>query len=341
MFPVLPGEFRFRVVLKNRAQNEYTVLESPISVPARAPGEVSLGSPVLLYGSERTEEAAQYRPYHFGSERLDPNTKKVYAIGQSLLALVPATGAGREDRITLALFDRETSKPLGEEAGAAIGDRGREPILVSIPLAGLGGGRYRLDVALEDRDGGVLGKASADFDVSPRSAIERPWSLRYQSIDPTIPGVVETALAEQYLRLEDRARARALYERALRKNGELAAPRLVLARYFLDEKNPSKAVEMLAPLAESRPEDAEIRRTLGDAYYQSGSPALAIPQFEKALSIAGPDVVLLNALGACHAAAGDTSRAIQYLEQSLQKSPDQPSVRELLERLQSRSDPNR
>lgn len=340
MFPLLPGEFRFRAVLKNRARNQYTILESPLSVPERGAGEVSLGGPVLLYGSEQAE-ASQYRPYHFGSHRLDPNTKKVYAIGQSLLALVPVTGAGREDRIALALFDRDTSKPLGEKTGVAIGERGGEPILASIPLAGLGGGRYRLDVALEDPDGGVLGTASAEFDVSPRSTIERPWSLRYPSLDPTIPGVVETALAEQYLRLEDRPRARALYERALRKNGALAAPRLILGRYLLDEKNPSKAVEILAPLAESRPEDAEVRRTLGDAYYQSGNPALAIPHFEKALSIAGPDVALLNALGACHAAVGDPLRAIEYLERSLQNSPDQAPVRELLERLQSRRDPNR
>ena len=64
-----------------------------------------------------------------------------------------------------------------------------------------------------------------------------------------------------------------LYERALEKNGQLAAPRLFLGRVLLDERKPRKAV--LAPLADSRPEDAEIRRTLDDAYYQSGSPALA------------------------------------------------------------------
>ena len=340
MFPLLPGEFRFRVVLKNRARNQYTILEAPLSVPERGPGEVSLGAPVLLYGSERTE-ASQYGPYLVGAERLDPNTKKVYTLGQALLAFLPVTGAGRDDRIALALFDRETSTALGEKTRVSIGERGRGPILESIPLADLPGGRYRLDVALEDLEGGVLGKASADFDVSPRSVIARPWSLRWSSLDPTVPGVVETAFAEQYLRLEDRARARALYERALRKNGELAAPRLLLGRYLLDEGNASKAVEMLAPLAESRPEDAEIRRTLGDAYYQSGDPARAIPHFEKALALSGPEVALLNALGACHAAAGDSVRAIELLEQSLQRSPDQKPVQELLEKLKSRPDPNR
>ncbi len=340
MFPLLPGEFRFRVVLKNRARNQYTILESPLSVPERGPGEVSLGTPVLLYGSERAE-ASQYGPYYLGSERLDPNTKRVYALGQALLALLPVTGARRDDRIALALFDRGTSKALGEKTRVSIGDRGRGPILESMPLAALPGGRYRLEVALEDPEGGVFGRASADFDVSPRTTIARPWSLRFPFLDPTVPGVVETALAEQYLRLEDRARARSLYERALDKNGELAAPRLVLGRYLLDEGKASKAVEMLAPLAESRPEDAEIRRTLGDAYYQAGDPAPAIPHFEKALELSGPDIPLLNALGACHAAAGDPARAIELLDLSLERLPDQPPVQKLLEKLRSQPDPNR
>jgi tetratricopeptide (TPR) repeat protein len=223
----------------------------------------------------------------------------------------------------------------------AIGDRRLGPIVEAIPLVVTAGGRYRLEVELEDRDGAALGKSSADFDVSPRSSIDPPWSLRWSSLDPTVPGVVETALAEQYLRLEDRARARALYERALEKNGNLAAPRLVLGRYLLDEGNPARAVEIVAPLAESRPEDSEVRRTLGDAYYRSGSPELAIPHFEKALELGGADVPILNALGACYAATGDTARAIQLLEQSLSRSPDQKSVQELLSKLRTPSDPNR
>jgi GWxTD domain-containing protein len=340
MFPILPGEFRLRVVLKNRARNQYTILESPLSVPVRAPGEVSLRTPLLLYGSEKAE-ASQYRPYQIGSERLDPNTKRVYALGRPLLAYLPVTGAGREDRLAMTVVNRETSEPVGETIRFAVGDRRLEPVIESIPLAVAAGGRYRLEVALEDRDGEVLGKSSADFDVSPRSAIDPPWSLRWSSLDPTVPGVVETALAEQYLRLDDRAYARALYERALKKNENLAAPRLVLGRYLLDEGNPAKAAEIVAPLAETRPEDVEVRRTLGDAYYQSGSPALAIPHFEKALELAGPDVPLLNALGACYAAAGEAARAIQILEQSLQRSPDQKSVQELLTKLKTPSDPNR
>lgn len=338
MFPILPGELRFRVVLKNRARNQYTILESSLSVPERGPGEVSLGAPVLLYGSEPAE-ARQYRPYHIGSERLDPNTKKVYALGQPLLVLIPLTGAGREDRLTLSLFDRDSSTAVGEPTRVTVGDRGQEPILESMPLPSVTG-RYRLEVALEDPEGIALGKAAAEFDVSPRSMIPRPWSLRWTFLDPTVPGVLETTLAEQYLRLEDRARARSLYERALRRNGELAAPRLALGRYLLDEDNPSEAVTMLAPLAESRPEDAEIRRTLGDAYYQAGDPASAIAHFEQALALSGPDVALLNALGACHAAAGNPARAIEVLKQSLERAPDQEEVLKLLNKLKSRSDPN-
>jgi GWxTD domain-containing protein len=340
LFPILPGEFRFRVVLKNRARNQYTILESPLSVKERGPGEVSLGAPVLLYGSERAE-APRYGPYQLGAERLDPNTKRVYALGEPLQVHLPATGVGPDDRLAFSVVDRETERRVFDTQRVGVGGRNSGPIFESIPLGNLSGGRYRLEAALEDPAGSVLDSASADFDVSPRSAIERPWSLRFLYIDSSVAGLTETALAEQYLRLDDRTRSRSLYERAVRKNEKLAAARLILGRILLDEGNPSGAIEMIAPLAESRPEDVEVRRTLGDAYYQSGEPSLAIPHFEKALSLAGADVPLLNALGACYARIGNPARAIEFLDQSLATMPDQADVVALLQKLKSGRDPER
>ncbi|MGH9333750.1 MAG: tetratricopeptide repeat protein, partial [Vicinamibacteria bacterium] len=75
--------------------------------------------------------------------------------------------------------------------------------------------------------------------------------------------------------------------------------------------------------------------------YQAGHPAEAIVPFERVLALAGPDVTLLNALGACHAAGGDDARAVEYLQKSLELAPDQESVRALLQKIQAQPDPNR
>lgn len=332
MFPLVSGEFRFRVILKNRAQNQYTIVESEISVPERRPGEVHLEAPVLLHGAEASAVPA-YGPYHLGTEKLDPNARKVYAVGQDLWALVPLWSAAPHDRLSLRLFDRETRDPVSQTTTAAVGERRDRPILERLPLAGLESGRYRLEVVLEDPSGAALASSGADFDLSPRTSIPWPWSLRWAGLDLSVPGVVETALAEQHLRLEHRADARVLYERAFAKNPSLSAPRLVLARYTLDEKKPAKAIELLVPLVETESESSELRRTLADAYVQSGDPASALPHFEKALELSGPEPSLLNALGACHAALGNTDKAIAYLEQSLKAAPDQENIRSVLKRL--------
>ncbi len=336
MFPLVPGDFHFRAIVKNRARNQYTIVESALSVPLRREGAIRLGDPVLLHGVEASGAPA-YGPYHLGTQKLDPNARRVYAVGQDLWTLVPLSGANPDHRLALRLFDRESQAPASPPVTVLVGDRKGQPIVERVPLSGLTGGRYRLEIGLEDSAGAPLASSAVDFDVSPRTSIPRPWSLRWAGLDVSVPGVTETALAEQYLRLEDLDSSRRLYEGAFAKNPSLAAPRLLLARYHLDEKNPAKAIELLAPLVEKAPESSELRRTLGDAYLQNGDPGSALPHFEKALELSGPEPPLLNALGTCHAALGNTEKAIAYLEQSLQAAPDQENVLSLVKRLKTAS----
>jgi GWxTD domain-containing protein len=336
MSPLVPGKFHLRVILKNRAQSQYTLLESELVVPAGRPGEVHLGAPVLLHGAEASPSPT-YGPYQLGEEKLDPNARRVYAVGQDLWALVPLRGAASGQRLTMRWRDRETGAAASEPTTVFVSDWKGKPILERIPLAGLPNGRYRLEISLQDPSGAALGTSAADFDVSPRTSVPRPWSLRWAGLDVSVPGVVETSLAEQHLRLEHTGEARLLYERAFAKNSSLSTPRIALARYQLDDKNPARAVELLEPMIEAQGESSELRRTLGDAYVANGDPGRALPHFEKALELSGPEPALLNALGACHASVGNREKAIAYLERSLEAAPDQESIRSLVNRLKQSS----
>jgi tetratricopeptide (TPR) repeat protein len=237
----------------------------------------------------------------------------------------------------MRFIDRETGAAASQPTTISVSDWKGKPILERFPLAGLTNGRYRLEMALQDPAGALLGSSAVDFDVSPRTAVPRPWSLRWAGLDVSVPGVIETALAEQHLRLDHAAEARQLYESAFAKNSSLTAPRLVLARYHLDEGHPANAIELLTPLLSTQPENPELRRTLGDAYFQNGDPSQALPHLEKALELSGPETVLLNALGTCHARLGNTEKAIAYLEQSLQALPDQENIRALVKQLKPSS----
>ena len=341
MFPLIPGDFRLRVVVKNRARNEYTILEAPLSVSERRRGEVFLGEPVLLYGSEAAARGVTgYHTYQVGSLRFDPNSKRVFTIGQMLLVHLPLAGASPEDRLRLTLIHPQA--PASGSATAKktrVGDYNEAPIVESLPLTGLVGGHYRLEVTLDDPAGAPLARQSVDFDVSPRSALPRPWSMLRDGMDANAPGMVEAALAEQHLRLGQPSRARALYEKALSKNPELVAARLAVGRFLLDEGNSERAMDLLEPLLSRLPENHELLLTLGDAHYQKREYARAVELFEKALPLRGPDPALLNALAASHAALGNRERALAYAEQSLKVKPDQEAARSLLKKLQEAPPP--
>jgi tetratricopeptide (TPR) repeat protein len=334
MFPLVPGEFRLRVVFKNRARNEYTLFEAPLSVPERRRGEVFLGEPLLLYGTETAaENASGYHAYQMGSLRFDPNGRRVFTIGQTLLTHLPVTGASPEDLLVFRLANLDAGTATDPVLRKRLAEYGGQPIVESLPLSGMVGGRYRLEVGLEDPAGTPLASRSVEFDVSPRSALPRPWSMLRDGMDANLAGMTEAVLAEQYLRLSQPLSARALYEAALRRNPDLVGARLAVSRFHLDEGNADRAIELLEPLVSRFPENHEMLLTLGDALLQKGEYARAVEIFEKALPLRGPDPALLNALGAVHAALGNRERARSYLEQSLKIQPNQEVARSLLKKL--------
>lgn len=342
MFPIAAGEFRFRVVLKNQARTEYTIFDTELRVPEHT-GAPRIGPPVLLYGTRDPAEPEMkeaYRTYQIGSLRLDPNAKRAYVLGEALLAHVPVENVTSAHEVSLRLVNRDAPSGSAEIEKISAGPLTGAPIVASIPLSGIAAGRYRLVADLIGPGGEVLESADADFEVSPRTSILRPWILR-ESINGEELGLTRTALADQYMKLGNREKARDLYEQALRDNPGLVTPRVVLARLHLDENDAMKAIEILEPSALGNGQDAEVLLTLGDAHSQAKNYQRAIELYEAALILRPPNTTLLNALGLCYARLGDTEKALRYFERSLALDPNQEPVKALMGELKAPVPPSR
>ena len=339
MFPLIEGEFRLRVVLKNKARSEYTVFEADLEVPARSAGEAFLGAPLLLYGMSRLRGSGEegpelYRTYRIGNTSFDPNAKRVVSIGNYLMAHIPLENVGPEHDLVFRIVSRE------DGAAEALVDRVESlatyerPVVTRIPLADAVGGRYRFLVELRGPNGNLVGSESAEFDISPRRGIQRPWALR-ESIDGERLGVVQVALAEQSLRLDRDETARQLAEDALRADLNLVRARLLLARFHLDEGSYRDTIRLLEPARARAPRNVEVLLALGDAHFQIQNYKRASGLFEAAMELRAPDTALLNALGICHSQLRNTEQAIAYLKRSLELDPRQERTQSLLERLSS------
>jgi hypothetical protein len=127
--------------------------------------------------------------------------------------------------------------------------------VASIPLTGIEAGRYQLVADLIGPGGEALESAHADFEVSPRTSILRPWILR-ESINGEELGLTRTALADQYMKLGDSGKARSLRASIARHSGAVA-PRVALARLYLDGNDASRAIGALEPAAQAIGQNAE------------------------------------------------------------------------------------
>lgn len=328
-FPLIPGDFRFRVIFKNDARTEYTVFEDELRVPRSGP---SLSRPWLLHAPPQSVQSDGLHAWLAGVSQLVPNGRGVVAAGNPIRAIASAPGhdllAFRVTRWSATAESGPTGAPvLEEEVPVSDGLAVWQPA-----TAGWESGRYVLSV-----DAGAEPR-TVTFDLNARSRVAVPWGLS-DSPDAQTPGALSAALGEQWLRVGNHEQARSTFETALRENPNLGRVRLALGRFALDDGEPRTAVRLLEPALAQAPEDAMVLRVLGDAHRDSGNHARAAELYERSLPLQAPDPGLLNALSWSLAAGGDGASAIPYLEQSLRLDPEQPEVRKLLATLRAGASP--
>lgn len=328
-FPLIPGDFRFRIILKNDARTEYTVFEDDLRVSG---GDTALSRPWLLHAPPESTETTGPQAWLAGASQLVPNGRGVAARGNPLRAVASARGHER-------LLFRVTPWTVADETGSPATPVLEEAVPVSgglalwqPPTTGWDSGRYLLSVGVGAATRSVI------FDLNARARVAVPWGLS-DSPDDT-PGAMSAALGEQWLRVGDHQRARDAFRTALAANPNSGRVRLALGRLALDDGEPRTAVRLLEPALAQAPEDTMVLRVLGDAHRESGNHPRAAELYERSLLLQSPNPSLLNALAFSLAAAGERARAVPYLEQSLGLLPDQPEVRELLAALRSGGSPS-
>ena len=339
MFPLVPGEFHFRLVLKNESRSEYTIFESSLRVPEPSTAP-SLGAPVLLYGTSQmpSAHAVEYRTYQFGSLKLEPNSKRVYAIGETLQAYIPTHLAGDQDVLSLQIVSQEEPLQVFASKTVPIAHYEGAPVVESQDLGDLAGGRYRLLVRLLDPAGEELASQSVNFDVTPRASVPRPWGPR-ESIRGEDSAMVKTALAEQYLRLGESTKAQEACHGALEADPDSTPPRICVGRFLLDQNKPEEALRVLEPAYVRDKENVDLLLTLGDAHYRSRHYQRAAELFEATLVRRRPDTALLNALAVCYGQMGQRDKVLEYIGRSLELDPNQEAAKALKEQIEKSPPP--
>ncbi len=332
-FPLVPGDYRVSVVLRNRAVHQFTVAERSLEVALLRVGQPGLGGLAVGYLHERplSEAMPGYLPaFQVGYDRIYPAVSSLFPAGAELVALAQAHGARAGSHLRFSLLAGDV---VLDEHETRVDEGPNSAVVQKFPLRQVAGGNYVLRVQLSDPDGAILDERRTEVVVSPRSAVDRPGFI-YRRGFPQSPGSLALARGEQLWSLQRHEEAIAELRQAVAEGGpRLPEASWKLAGALLATKRAEEALDLLLPLEERFRERYEVIAGLGYAYYFRQDYARAREFLERAAGLRPPDSALLNALGDSFGKLGERQKALGAYRRSLELDPTQEEVQKLLESL--------
>ncbi|MGH9389088.1 MAG: tetratricopeptide repeat protein, partial [Vicinamibacteria bacterium] len=295
-FPLLPGDYRLSLIVKNRATKQFSAAESDLRVEP-VPDGPALGALVVGYKTELVagSQRDSHRVFQIGGEIVYPTIDATFTPKDTAYVLVQLWKAPPEYRLRLSLSsDERAAEPREIQVGVYEGG----PAIEEFSLIALESGAYRVRAELVDAAGRTVSERVAPLNVSPRTSIPRAGLVFRHSFNAESPGLLALARGQQHMARGEIAEAQTAFGQAVAAgNPNLVMASWKLATTLLYSRKPNEALELLLPLKDRYASEPEVVEGLGLACYMTGNFSEAVRYLEQAIGLRPPDSPLLNALG--------------------------------------------
>ena len=337
MFPLIPGNYKFSVLVKNEVSKEFTSLERDLIIP-QEDSPLQMASLLLGYKKVRVgpEKQKRLKPFCLNPYQVYFQTNRVFLSKDPLVVIFQIHGLDQslknKGEIKFTFFKggqefRSTAKKISEFPD--IPNFVEEFSLSDFPPA-----HYRIQVSLMAEGREVLFD-SEEFDITHLQAIARPWI--YSKILPATDNAVYSyVIGIQLLNSGKMAEARASLEKAFHKKPDSEDFALSLARVYMILAEYGKIESMLFPFLNQPQPKYEIYFMMGRTYQFLGKLREAVDVFDKAISHYGLNIHLLNALGVSYFQLGEPEEALAAWEKSLEINANQPQIKKNVEALKGK-----
>ncbi|MBN2206096.1 MAG: GWxTD domain-containing protein, partial [Candidatus Aminicenantes bacterium] len=333
VFPCVPGRYSFDLLLKNTVSKEFGSFSAVLDIPEPQAGPV-MGDLFLGYGAEPAQAGSgEVVPFRIAGRQLLGDARKSFLPADTLIVVFQAYGlpqdwmeAGRVRYVYLREGKPVLSR-LRPLSGAGSG--ASAALIEEQPLAGFATGYYEVTVSLLDASGADRAVRTGTFEISPARSLQRP-RIMSRVLGAGHVQELDYAQGLQWLslgKLEDAAEAlgRAFAKNPMSERFALAyAQCRFLAGRFQD------ALSALRPLAEREGVSPDVSAWLGRSLHAMGRFREAVPYYRDYLNRDGLSVEILNFVGDCHFQIGERAEALAAWKKSLEISPDQDKIRELV-----------
>lgn len=336
LFPLIPGQYRLSILLKNEVSKEFTSMEKAITIPEVE--SVPRIGPLLLgfrttHDVPGTEKATKLVPFKFGAQRVYCQPRAIFLTTDKMIlafqALGLTPGLWQRGQLKYEIFKEEEPVLSVEKKLSDYPDKlsyVEEFSMEKFPPA-----YYRIRVSLADGPN-VLSVGEERFEVTSVANFPRPW-IHSRSLAASKESIYPLMLGTQYLNSGEKEKARARFEKVYQNPPASRLYVINLARGFFELGDFQKTVKLLTPFSEEIDKRYEVFFMLGRSHQALGNCGQALPFYQKAFSHFGANVPLLNSLGECHLKLGQKEEAISAWKKSLELNPQQPKLKAKIDAL--------
>lgn len=331
MFPLIAGDYKLSVLLKNEVSKEFTSLEQDITVPEEEP--VPRLSPLILGYQVERKDSALPRPFQLGEKHVFCQPQNIFRVQDKMFVCFQILGLNtnmlqrsevqyeilKEDEKVLSW----TKKTIEYENTLSIDEE--------FSFQDFDPGYYQIVATLRDGERDILSEKS-HFEITSLSRIPRPWAYSKTLLPLSHPSYSYTK-GIQYFNKGKIGQARVPLEKAHKSQPDSVDYSLSLARVNFALKDFENAKTILLAIPESPGSSYDVFWLLGQSHQSLREFDQAITVYGQAVSHFGINVSLLNSLGDCYHALGKTEEALGAWNKSLEINPDQPEIKEKVDSL--------
>ncbi len=335
ILPVVPGNFRLFLLLKNKTAGDFTSFNTDIAVPQEETG-LCLSNLLLYPGKEKASESQKnsLKAFSFGGiqylvsaqNNFPPQAEigiylQVYNLALQnsdaslLVEILPS------DSSAPALSYKKTLKEASvpDEKGIDTGP---------LSTSSLKPGYYQARVTLVDKSGAELALAKENFILLAQPYSVLPWT--FSKLHPLFPNPEQLyVLSTQLFMTKKYDAARKTLEQALKMKDEPRI-RILLAKTLYALNRFQDSLTIVMPVYEkSRTADAAKVIALDYAGLKDWSSALVY--LEKLMEQA-TEASVINLAAECYLNLNQPEKALPLIQKSLEINPAQPYIKELEEK---------
>jgi len=330
LFPLVEGNYKFDVLMRNTISKEFTSFEVSFTIPEDSSlilSDLTLANRIV----EDSKYKGKNKPLLIGGTQLVPSPRNDFSKNETLYLFFQIFGLTEEmsaqGTLEYSLFKEEEKIHSFSKKIADYPDK--TYFLEEFPLANYSPAHYKIRVALLDDNNKEVLFSQSYFYISLQPTVPRPWVLSFpmpSSDDPLYANI----LGLQYQNKGELQKAHSMLEEAVRKQPQSAKYGLDFARLLSAEKEYLKVKEIALPFLKEQ-EKYEFLSVLGQSCQALGEYAEAVAYYKDYLTRFGTNLQILNSIGECYYRLGNMEDALIAWEKSLEINPNQEDLKKTVE----------